>query len=714
MHHHALKTTELQLEGLHCADCAVTIEKTVAKVGGVHHVKASFTSGKVKIEYDPDKVGYDDLVRSVEKIGYRVTQQAHKRLEQRQFWKEREFQFTLLSGLALAIGLALNFFSANAPLFEIAGRGFPFSVICYLAAVFFGAFYFSREGWASLKQLRFNMDLLMSMAIVGAIIIAEYVEAASLAFLFSAAELLESYAVERARNSLRELMKLTPEEARVKRKGKEITVPVDQVEIGDILIIRPGEKVPLDGEIVEGASSLDQSPITGESVPVSKEKGEKVFAGSINVEGYLEVRTTERSENTMLARIIHLVEEAEAQKAPSERFVETFAKFYTPTIVALAFAVAVIPPLFLGAPFTDWFVKALTLLVIACPCALVISTPVSVVSALTNASRNGVLIKGGVYLEAMSQIHVIAIDKTGTLTTGQLKVTDVVSLNSFSREEVLRLAASLEVRSAHPIARAIVESADGAALKKVDTFESIPGKGVRAKLEGEEYYVGRPDLFSQFVVELPTQKLQTLQGAGKTTMLVGTRSEMIGIIALQDEIRADAVNMVAKLQAAGKEVVMITGDNPETAHAIASQLGITHYHAALLPEDKVKEINYLQKKYGSVAMIGDGINDAPALAAAAVGIAMGVAGTDTALETADIALMSDDLSKIPYLVELSQRARSVIKQNIWASILIKFSLAIGVFPGLVSLVMAVIVGDMGASLGVTSNAMRLARYKSKA
>ncbi len=708
----SLKTEELQLEGFHCSDCAVTIENTVAKLGGVQSVQAKFTSGKVRISYDPDTVTHDDLVKSVEKIGYRVNDDSHKNLKKRQVWKEREFQFTLISGLILAIGLVVYFFTTDPVFFAILTRSFTPSTILYLISVIFGAFYFSRQGWTSIKNFSFNMDLLMSLAIIGAIIIQEYVEAASLAFLFSLAEMLESYAVERARNSLRELMKLTPDEACVKKDGKEIIIPVDQVQIGDIIIVRPGEKVAVDGEIAEGASSLDQSPITGESVPVSKEKGEKVFAGSINVEGYFEVRVTERSENTMLARIIHMVEEAESQKAPSQQFVEKFARIYTPAVVVSAIVVAIVPPLIFGAAFNLWFMKALTLLVIACPCALVISTPVSVVSALTNASRNGVLIKGGVYLEEMGSIDVIALDKTGTLTKGLLTVTDVLSLNGISKNEVLKLAASLESRSEHPIARAIVDSADGVPLEEVKNFKSIPGKGVWGTLNGDKYLVGRPELFQNNSVELPTQELHTLQCQGKTTMLVGTELEIIGVIGLLDQVRKDAVKTVSKLKASGKEVVMITGDNTETAKAIANQLGISHFHAELLPEDKVDEIKHLQKKYGKVAMVGDGVNDAPALAAASVGIAMGVAGTDTALETADIALMSDDLTKLPYLVELSKYARRIIRQNIWASILIKLTLAAGVFPGLVSLVIAVLAGDMGASLAVTSNAFRLARVKS--
>ncbi|RMD86375.1 MAG: cadmium-translocating P-type ATPase [Calditrichaeota bacterium] len=708
-----VKTEELKLQKFHCVDCAVTIEKTVAKMGGVLDVKANFSAGKVTIKYDPHKVQTEELIRSVERIGYEVKHDTFQHPEEKAFWKEPEFVFTLISGLFLATGLLIHFFTGDILLIKFLSYRIYLSSILYLIAIFWGAFFFSRQGLASVLNLRFNMDFLMTLAILGAVIIQEFVEAASLAFLFSVAELLEDFAIERARESLSELMELAPSEARVLKNGREITIPVEQIKIGDRVAIRPGEKVPVDGIIIEGASSLDQSPITGESKPISKKEGDKVYAGSINMEGYLEVQVTENPENTMLARIIHLVEEAEAQKAPSQKFVEKFAKYYTPSVVATAILVATVPPLLFSAPFHSWFIRSLTLLVIACPCALVISTPVSVVSALTNASRNGVLIKGGVYLEEMGKIKVLAFDKTGTLTQGQLQVTDVFAFDNVTREDVLRIAASLEMRSEHPIARAILDSAKHLALENIKHFESIPGKGVRATINGTTYLIGRPELFKDFNVALPEQELRQFQQQGKTTMLVGTDRQIIGIVALADEIRTEARAMIEELKKMHKEVVMITGDNKETARSIAGSLGITHYHAGLLPEEKVKEVKYLQKKYGKVAMVGDGINDAPALAVADVGIAMGVAGTDTALETADIALMSDDLSKLPYLVKLSEKAEKVIKQNIFTSILIKFSLALGVFPGIVSLVLAVLVGDMGASLGVTANAMRLAKIKSQ-
>ncbi|MCZ6821233.1 MAG: cation-translocating P-type ATPase [Calditrichaeota bacterium] len=706
----ATKTENLVVDGLHCADCAATIEKTVEKINGVAAVKANFTAGKVKITYDPHKVELRNLVEGVEKIGYRVASGSHKSIEKRQIWREREFQFTLVSGILLGLGLLFKF-GSEIRIATANGRDISVSIVFFLAAVLPGAYYFVKGSWAAIKNRQFNMVLLMTVAILGAIVIGEYVEAASLAFLFSLAELLEGYAIERARNSLRQLMTLTPDTAQVKTGSKEKTVAVDKVQVGDILVARPGEKIALDGMVVDGISSVDQSPITGESVPVKKEPGDKVYAGAINNEGYLEIRVTQNSENSMIARIIQLVEDAESQKSPTERFVEKFARIYTPTVVLLAVGVATIPPIFLDAAFNLWFVKALTLLVIACPCALVISTPVSVVSALTSASRNGVLIKGGLYLEEMGRIKVLAFDKTGTLTLGRLQVTDVVSLNGAPEEELLRIAASLEKRSEHPIAKAILEAADGTELEEASRFEAIPGRGVRGELGGVGYAVGGQELFLQAETNGADKKLRTLQSAGKTTMLVGKESEIIGIIALSDKIRDDALAMVSRLKADGKQVVMITGDNEATAKSIAAELGITHYYANLLPDQKVKIVKQLQAEYGKVAVVGDGINDAPALAAASVGIAMGVAGSDTALETADVALMSDDLSKLPYLVELSRQANQVIRQNTLAAIVLKLSLALGVFPGLVSLVVAVLIGDMGASLGVIANALRLARFR---
>jgi Cd2+/Zn2+-exporting ATPase len=456
---------------------------------------------------------------------------------------------------------------------------------------------------------------------------------------------------------------------------------------------------------------VNQAPITGESVPVEKRPGDPVFAGTINQEGYLEIQVTKRAKDTTLAKIIHLVEEAEAQRAPVEKFVDRFAQYYTPSVVAIAVGVATLPPLVFGASFSEWFSRALALLVIACPCALLISTPVSIISAITSAARHGVLIKGGVYVEELGQVKAVVFDKTGTLTSGKLVVTDVIALDGSSPEEVLRIAAALESKSQHPIAHAIVRSyeqrAPGRALPDVQDFVSLTGQGVQARLDGQLYRVGKMELFTQPNFPFPKEKW----GEAETVVGVGTPERLIGLITIADRIRPEAHKTIRRLRELGLEIVMLTGDNEGTARAVAQQLGIAHYHAGVLPHGKVAEIHKLLNRYGKVAMVGDGVNDAPALATSTVGIAMGAMGTDVALETAHVALMADDLSKLPYLIELSRRARRVIQQNIFFSILTKFTLGLGVFPGYVTLVLAVLVGDMGASLAVTANALRLAQMR---
>ncbi|MCX8104141.1 MAG: heavy metal translocating P-type ATPase, partial [Candidatus Bipolaricaulota bacterium] len=508
------------------------------------------------------------------------------------------------------------------------------------------------------------------------------------------------------------LMKLTPNEARVRRNGQELWVSVDQIEIGETLIVKPGERIALDGIVLSGSSSVNQAPITGESLPVEKRPRDAVFAGTINHEGYLEIQVTKRAPDTTLAKIIHLVEEAEAQRAPVEKFVDRFAKYYTPSVVAVAAGVAILPPLLWGAPLAEWFSRALALLVIACPCALLISTPVSIISAITSAARNGVLIKGGVYLEELGQVRAIVLDKTGTLTTGELTVTDVLAFDGSSPAEVLRIAAALESKSQHPIAQAIVryyeQNALGRALPEAQDFLSLTGQGVQARINGQLYRVGKLQLFPDGASH---DKAVRFASQAKTVIGVGTPERLLGLIAVADKIRPEAQETVSALKRLGLDVIMITGDNEETAQAVAQQLGIARYRAEVLPDEKVSEIRKLLGQYDKVAMVGDGVNDAPALATATVGIAMGVMGTDAALETAHVALMSDDLSKLPYLIELSRRARRVIQQNIVFSIATKFSLGLGVFPGYVTLVLAVLVGDMGASLAVTGNALRLAHIK---
>jgi len=509
-------------------------------------------------------------------------------------------------------------------------------------------------------------------------------------------------------------MELAPEVATVKRDGEEVKVPVGEVNINEEIVVRPGEKIPLDGQVIRGISTVNQAPITGESIPVTKQVGDEVYAGTINNEGFLEVRVTKRSDETMLSKIVRLVEEAQRMKSPTEKFIDKFSKYYTPSVILLAIGVATIPAFAFNLPLNEWLYKALVLLVVSCPCALAISTPIAMVSGITSAARNGVLIKGSIYVEEISKIKVFAFDKTGTLTEGRLEVTDVLSLEN-PRDGVLCIATSLEALSEHPIAKAIVEEAkkEGVKLKDVEDFKAIAGKGVTGRIDGQVYYVGSRRLFKELSADFPEEQAWKLENEGKTVVLVGNEKEVTGLIAVMDKIRDATITTVNELRRKGIKTVMITGDNERTAKAIADKIGIAEYHAELLPEDKVKIVEDLSKKYGHVAMVGDGVNDAPALARASVGIAMGAVGSDVSLETADIALMQDDLSKLPYLIELSKKTLEIVKENVLASILVKGSFAVLVFPGLVTLWLAVAVGDMGLSLAVILNAMRLSLIKSQ-
>jgi Cd2+/Zn2+-exporting ATPase len=742
-------TGRFTIPEMDCPSCAQKVDKSLEGIEGITERDLQPTTGTVTAIYNPNAVSADTITEAIEGAGYEVTERSADDADataggiaaSAAIWTSRRAITTWIGGGMLTLGLLFEFVlpAQNITLGTLVGVTFGLADSLFLAAIVSSGLPVVRSGYYSARNRSLDIDLLMGTAIIAATGIGYFVEAATLAVLFSLAELLEDYAMDRARNSLRELMELSPDEATVRRDGEEETVPVDAVHVGDIVVVRPGEKIPMDGVVVEGTSAVDESPITGESVPVDKTESDEVYAGTINEEGYLELEvTSEASENT-LSRIIELVQGAQQQQTDSEQFVDRFANYYTPAVVVAAILTAVIPPLVFAAPWQTWFIRGLTLLVIACPCAFVISTPVSVVSGVTSAAKNGVLIKGGKYLEAMGDVEVIAFDKTGTLTKGELTVTDVVPVNGYSEADLLRYASGLEQRSEHPLADAICDYAAGADVTpaEVSDFESLTGKGVHAEIDGTTYYIGKPDLFHDLDTDLSHAHIATdggvltatedqceqgdcidvgeetipaLQADGKTVVVLGTETSVLGIVAIADEVRPDATKAVERLHELGiEQLLMITGDNEGTARAIAKQVGIDEYRAELLPEQKVEAIDELTEDYGKVAMVGDGVNDAPALATATVGIAMGAAGTDTALETADIALMGDDLSKLPYLYDLSHKAGSVIQQNIWVSLSMKALLAIGVPLGYVSVAVAVVVGDMGMSLGVTGNAMRLSR-----
>jgi Zn2+/Cd2+-exporting ATPase len=578
----------------------------------------------------------------------------------------------------------------------------------FAASIILGGFPLFTTGIKNLLRLDFDMKTLMTIAIIGAAIIGEWGEGAVVVILFAISEVLESYSMEKARASIRSLMEMAPKEALVIRNGKELLLKAEDIEVGDIMIVKPGQMLAMDGVIVEGISSINQAAITGESVPVEKCVNDEVFAGTLNVEGFLKVNVTKIADDTTIAKIIHLVEEAQGEKAPSQRFVDKFAKYYTPVIIVIALVVAVIPPLFFMADWSEWIYQGLAVLVVGCPCALVISTPVSIVTAIGNAARNGVLIKGGSFLEEAGAIKAIAFDKTGTLTKGVPAMTDFINLSG--EENLLNLVAALENKSQHPLASSILRSASDYQEIVVDQFTSIIGKGIKGQINGTEYRVGNSKLFDSIPHDIMKQ-ITTLQNQGKTVMIIGKEQVIIGLIAVADEVRESSRKVIERLHHLGiKQTVMLTGDNQATARAISRQTGVKSYEAELLPENKLVKIKNLKDEYGRVAMVGDGVNDAPALASATVGIAMGGAGTDTALETADIALMNDDLTKLPFTIKLSRKTLQIIKQNITLSLGIKLLALLLVVPGWLTLWIAIF-ADMGVTLLVTLNALRLLGVK---
>lgn len=619
-------------------------------------------------------------------------------LSEIRFTKSKEIKKILFSAIILAVGLVLEFI-LNLHLIA----QFVFIIVVLLGyELIKDGFYFA------IFKRRLTINFLMTIAAIGAFVIGHGEEGAAVFFLFSIAEYLEKWAEERARRSIEALIRIAPDVAIVKRDGKEAQVNVKDVKVGEIVLVKPGARIPLDGFVIKGVSSVDQAPITGESIPVLKQVGDEVYAGTINNEGFLEIKTTKKTEDTIISKIVKLVEEARAKRSPIENFVDKFSKYYTPTVILLAICLATIPTLLFNLPFYEWFYKALVLLVVACPCALVISTPVAMVSAITSGAKNGVLIKGSNYVEEVGKSKVFAFDKTGTLTEGKPEVTDLISFTN-SEKELLVIAASLEKLSEHPLARAIIERAkeEGVKLKDVTEFKAIAGMGIKGKIDGKMYYIGSPKLFNDSHIEILSKKTEDLEEEGKTVIVVGDEKEIMGLIALNDKVRKDTIRSIKELQDKGIDTVMITGDNERTAKAIADKIGIKRYYARLMPQDKVRIVNELKERYKHVVMVGDGVNDAPALASASVGIAMGAIGSDVSLETADIALMQDDLSKLPYLVELSRKTMKIVKENIVSSIGVKGTLAILTFPGFVSLWLAVAVGDIGLSLLVIFNAIRL-------
>jgi Cd2+/Zn2+-exporting ATPase len=697
-----------RLEGLTCANCAAQFEKNVKKLPGVIDARVNFGASKLTVYGD---VAVDRLEKAGAFEGIKIFAEKDPSPSKNvPFWKKRSNQRVFVSALFILAGWLTG---------RIYGEGSIHAVLLFAVAILLGGTGLFVKGLRNLSRLQFDMNTLMTIAIMGAAAIGEWSEGATVVILFALSEALESYSMDKARQSIRSLMELAPKQALVRRDGQEVTVSVDEIDIGDIMIVKPGQKFAMDGIVTKGTSTVNQAAITGESVTVTNKVNDEVYAGTVNGEGLLEVRVSKRAEDTAIAKIIHLVEEAQARRAPSQGFVDRFAKVYTPLILATAILLSTFPPLFYGQDWGEWMYRGLALLVVGCPCALVISTPVTIVTAIGNAARHGVLIKGGVYLEQAAALSVIAFDKTGTLTKGTPGVTDFVPVCKDQEHRLLGIAAAMEKNSEHPLASAIVRNAEQSSVDfgnmTVEEFVSITGKGVRAKVNGTLYYTGSPALFRELLPGgLPEgleQEISRLEARGKTVMILGTETEVLALFGVEDEARESSREVIESLHDLGiRKTVLLTGDNRKTAGIMAERLGIRDVKAELLPGRKLEMVKRLREKGAKVGMVGDGVNDAPALAAADVGIAMGGAGTDAALETADIVLMADDLGKLPFLIRLSRQALSIIKQNIALSLAIKLAALLLIIPGWLTLWLAVF-ADMGATLLVTLNGMRLMKVR---
>jgi Cd2+/Zn2+-exporting ATPase len=697
-----------EVEGMDCADEVRLIEGSLGKLPGVSRLAFDLVARRLTVE---GEVTAAEVERAIGQLGMRSRLVGEAQPETSWWERRQRFVLAALSGVLWLGSLAAE---------HLADQG-GLAAGLAVGAIVTGGWHIVPRGVRAAMNRALDMNFLMSVAAVGAVLIGEYEEGASAMFLFAVAQLLETYSMDRARRAIKALVDVAPAEATVIRGGAEVRVPADRVEVGETVVVRPGEKIAVDGVVLSGRSGVDQAPITGESMPVDKEPGAEVFAGSLNGEGALEVRSSKAAADTTLARIIHAVEEAQATRAPAQAFVDRFARVYTPAVVALALLVLLVPPLLGWGTWGTWIYRALALLVVACPCALVISTPVTIVSALAGAARRGILIKGGVHLEAAGRARVVALDKTGTLTEGRPEVVEVSAMDGGDADEVLALAAAAEARSQHPLARAVLRRAKerGLAARASADLQALTAKGVRARVGDRTVYVGNERLFAELgaLDGVLRTRLAAQAVAGRTAVLVGTAEgdgtpvKVLGLIAIADRVRPEASQALRALHGAGiRRIVMLTGDHEGTARAIAASLGgpgvgVDEFRAGLLPEDKTAAVTELRAAHGAVLFVGDGVNDAPALTAADVGVAMGVGGTDVALETANIALMTDDLGRLATTIRLARKAEGIIRANIAFALLTKAVFVVLAVLGYATLWMAV-AADMGASLLVVVNGLR--------
>jgi len=712
--------------GLDCADEMAILKQELADKAGILGMDFDLLNAKMTVTYDSAEIVPETILNLINKTGMNaVPWELRTKQESGSLWKHHgRLIMASVSGALLVCGFLTHWIQHSSIVDAFAaGDGgqehiFPLpSILFYIGSIISGAWFIIPKAIQSAKRLRPDMNLLMTVAVIGAIAINEWFEAATVSFLFALALLLEHWSVGRARRAISALMDLSPMIARYicPEDGDILEKPVEEVPVEVTVLVRPGEKIPLDGEVVKGFSTVNQAPITGESIPVPKKAGDEVFAGTINEDGALEIKVTKPAKDTTLAKIIHMVEEAQSRRAPSEQWVEKFARYYTPVMLLLAMAIVILPPLLFSADWSEWLYRGLVILVIACPCALVISTPVSIVSGLTAAARNGVLIKGGMYLETASRLRALCLDKTGTLTYGHPEVQEVVPFNGHTSKELLEIASALEANSEHPLARAVLRKAEaeGIITGSADNFQAIKGKGAEAKIDGQLFWIGSHRLMDEMGQETQEvhNKAEDLEDAGHSVISIGNDQHVCGLISVADGVRENAQATVQAIKQAGvRKVIMLTGDNTGSAADVAKVTGVDKFQAELLPEDKVQAVESLVREFHHVAMVGDGVNDAPAMAVASLGIAMGAMGTDAAIETADIALMSDDLSKLPWLIKHSRRTLRTIKQNITFALGLKLIFIILALLNIATLWMA-IAADMGASLLVIFNGLKLLGLK---
>jgi Cd2+/Zn2+-exporting ATPase len=691
-----------RVEGMDCTEEVVILERRLKPLAGLEAVSADLVGQRLHVKYDAARLTTSAIVEAVGQTGMRMWLEHEEPAIQGGdiAWRRRAMA---ASGSAIFAGLVLQ-----------AGGWAAASGMSLVAAAIAGGVFPARRAVAAIRSRTLDINALMVVAVVGALVLGEWLEAATVVFLFAVAQWLELRTMERARQAIRALLDLSPQDAIVRRHGVESRLPIDSIRIGDEILVRPGDKVPLDGVVAAGQSDVNEAPLTGESLPVDKAPGDTIYAGTINGHGALDVRVTRLVRDTRLARIIHLVETAQASRAPVQAFVDRFARVYTPVVLALAVVVVLVPPFVAGADAAVWVYRALVLLVISCPCALVISTPVSIVAALSVAARNGVLIKGGTHLERLAAIRVVAFDKTGTLTRGELCVTGVEALDSISTRDVLRYAAGVEARSEHPVARAIVSHARdlGIEIPSATRFAALPGMGAEADVDGARITVGNERLLQARNISLPPAvAVACARLDGQSLVIVSRDGAVAGTVAVADRARETAREAIGLLRGHGvRWVAMLTGDHERSAARVAEELQLDEYHAELLPEQKHRLVKALGHRHGPVLMVGDGINDAPALAAADVGIAMGAAGSDVALESADVALMSDELLRVPYTIRLARATLRNVRTNVAISLALKAVFLIMAVMGTATLWMAVL-ADTGASVVVVGNALRLLRAR---